>query len=448
VTTAPITLDALGASPDGAEILDEVQGHLGRFVVYPSTHGLVAATLWVAHAHALDCWESTPRLAHLSPEPGSGKSRALEVIASLVPAPMHAVNATPAALFRAVSDLEARPTILFDEIDTVFGPHAKENEAVRGFLNAGHRRGADAYRCVGEGTRQKVTAFPAFCAVALAGLNDLPDTIATRSVIIRMRRRAEHERVSPYRARVNEGQGHEIRDRLAGWVATVTDSLADAWPTMPPGVEDRPADVWEPLLAIADAAGGSWPDVAREACIALTTEGTEREPSLGVRLLSDLRAIWQEDGDPLAMHTETMLERLHSVDEGPWADLRGKPLDARYLAKLLNRYDVRREQVNVAGKSAKGYRRDPLFDAWARYLPREEAPPPPCRMGNEGNPGNPDGDALTEAATDVTDVTDVTHVPGRGEGSGTGPCVRCGTSTHRYGDGASGPLCQDCRTAA
>lgn len=439
--TAPITLDALADAPDGAAILDEVQGHLGRFVVYPSTHGLVAATLWVAHAHALDCWESTPRLAHLSPEPGSGKSRALEVIADLVPAPMHAVNATPAALFRAVSDLEARPTILFDEIDTVFGPKAKENEEVRGFLNAGHRRGADAYRCVGEGTRQKVMAFPAFCAVALAGLNDLPDTIATRSVIVRMRRRAEHERVSPYRARLHEREGHAIRDRLAAWVPGVADALTAAFPEMPPGVVDRPADVWEPLLAIADAAGGRWPDVARAACVALTTEGTEREPSLGVRLLSDLRAIWQEDGDPQAMHTETMLERLHVVDEGPWADLRGKPLDARLLARYLKRYDVRREQVNVSGKSAKGYRRDALFDAWARYLPREQAPTPPGGMGNEGNPGNREINAPTKATTDVTHVT---HAPDGGEQCGMGPCVLCGTSTHRYGDGATGPLCRSC----
>ena len=107
--------------------------------------------------------------------------------------PMHAVNCTPAALFRSVSDLEHRPTILFDEIDTIFGPKAKDNEEIRGFLNAGNRRSGVAYRCVGLGSVQRVVEFPAFAAVALAGLHDVPDTIASRSIVVRMRRRGPGE---------------------------------------------------------------------------------------------------------------------------------------------------------------------------------------------------------------------------------------------------------------
>ena len=45
--------------------------------------------------------------------------------------------------------------------------------------------------------------------------------------------------------------------------------MAAARPDMPLGIEDRNADVWEPLLAIAEAAGGDWPQRAREAAIAL-----------------------------------------------------------------------------------------------------------------------------------------------------------------------------------
>lgn len=178
------------------QVLQQVEAYLRRFVWFPSDHARVAATLWVAHTYLIDDFESTPRLALLSPEPGSGKTRALEVIGSLVRYPMHAINCTPAALFRSVADLDNRPTILFDEIDTVFGPKARDNEEVRGFLNAGHRRSGVAYRCVGMGTAQKVMAFPSFCAVALAGLNDIPDTIASRAIIIRMRRRGPGENSS------------------------------------------------------------------------------------------------------------------------------------------------------------------------------------------------------------------------------------------------------------
>ncbi|WP_292215994.1 hypothetical protein [Mesorhizobium sp.] len=178
-----------------ADLLDEVYAFTGRFVAYPSEDAHVAHVLWIAHAHMMAAWESTPRIAFLSPEPGSGKTRALEISELLVPRPVEAVNVTPAYLFRKVADEAGAPTILFDEIDTVFGPRAKDNEEIRGLLNAGHRRGAVAGRCVVRGKIVETEEIPAYCAVALAGLGDLPDTILTRSVIIRMRRRSPEETV-------------------------------------------------------------------------------------------------------------------------------------------------------------------------------------------------------------------------------------------------------------
>jgi hypothetical protein len=115
-------------SIDGAELLDEVLAFLRRFVAHPSIEELVAHTLWIAHTHAMDVWDSTPRLAFLSPEPGSGKTRALETSELLVPNPVEAINVTPAYLFRKVAPPDGRPTILFDEADTVFGPKAGDHE--------------------------------------------------------------------------------------------------------------------------------------------------------------------------------------------------------------------------------------------------------------------------------------------------------------------------------
>lgn len=184
-----------------AELLNDIREFLARFVVYPSRYELTAHALWIAHAWLMDCWESTPRIAFLSPEPSSGKSRALEVTEPLVPRPVHSVNTSPAYLFRKVSDPAGRPTILYDEIDTVFGPKAKDNEDIRGMLNAGHRKGATAGRCVVRGKEVFTEELPAYCAVALAGLDDLPDTIMTRSVVVRMRRRAGDEQIEPWRPR-------------------------------------------------------------------------------------------------------------------------------------------------------------------------------------------------------------------------------------------------------
>ena len=202
----------------GSMLLDVVHAFLGRFVAYPSEHGHVAHTLWIAHTHLMDAWESTPRIAFLSPEPGSGKTRALEVSELLVPRPVEAVNTTPAYLFRKVSDHDGLPTILYDEIDTVFGPKAKDNEEIRGLLNAGHRRGAMAGRCVVNGKTIETEELPAFCAVALAGLGGLPDTILSRSVIVEDATPSTDERdraVPPPRAAADEG--HALRDALAEW---------------------------------------------------------------------------------------------------------------------------------------------------------------------------------------------------------------------------------------
>lgn len=348
-----------------ADLLDRVHGYCARFIAYPVSHAAIAHVLWIAHAHAMDAWESTPRIAFLSPEPGSGKTRALEITENLVPRPVEAVNVTPAYLFRKVADEAGRPTILFDEIDTVFGPKAKDNEEIRGLLNAGHRQGAVAGRCVVRGKQIETEEIPAYCAVALAGLDDLPDTIRTRSVLIRMRRRAPDEQVEPYRRRLHSPAGQELRDELAAWALDAEKILIRARPDMPEGIVDRDADVWEPLLAIADMAGGDWPRLARVAAVALVALSRAATPSLGIRLLSDLRDVF---GDREQVPTVEILEGLHRIDEAPWADLRGKPLDDRGLARYLKKYEVKSTTIRTSTGTPKGYRRVDLHDAWQRYL--------------------------------------------------------------------------------
>jgi hypothetical protein len=402
--------------------LDDVETFLSRFVVYPSEHALIAHTLWIAHTWFMDEWDSTPRIAFLSPEPGSGKSRALEVTEPLVPRALHAVNASPAALFRRVSDEDGRPTILFDEIDTVFGPKAKDNEDVRGMLNAGHRKGATALRCVLRGKTVDTEELPAYCAVALAGLDDLPDTIMTRSVVVRMRRRSPSERVEPWRMRINGPEGEELRDRLREW--SDLNRHAVSWPELPAGIEDRNADVWEALLAVADLAGDDWPERARRSAVTLVTQSSDRAGSLGVTLLRDLRAIF--DGvDKLP--TETILEQLREIDESPWADIRGKALDARSLARRLGKYGVRPKLLRVGESVFRGYDADDLADPWSRYVthkPSMENFPTPLEIEESARPPS------EERVTSVTPQQIAMQLGGR--------CTDCG-----FDHDAQGPLADE-----
>ncbi len=270
---------------DGAALLEDVYAFLGRFVVYPSDHARIAHTLWIAHTQSWTLGNRHRASRSCRPEPASGKTRALEVSVLLVPLPVEAINVTPAYLFRKVGGEEGLPTILYDEIDTVFGPKAKDNEEVRALLNAGHRRGAVAGRCVVRGTTVETEEIPAYCAVALAGLGWLPETILTRSIIVQMRRRAPGERIQPFRRRLCLKEGNRLRDRLAGWGRAAVDHLTDNWPELPDGITDRDADVWEPIVALAELAGGDWPKWAREAATEMVKAGKDREPSLGIRLL-------------------------------------------------------------------------------------------------------------------------------------------------------------------
>jgi len=348
-----------------AKLLDDVAVYLSRFIAYPSSDCVIAHTLWIAHTHMMDAWDSTPRIAFLSPEPGSGKSRALEVTELLVPRPVEAVNVTPAYLFRKVGDPDGRPTILYDEIDTVFGPRARENEEIRGLLNAGHRKHSVAGRCVVRGKEVHTEEIPAYCAVALAGLGGLPDTILTRSIVVRMRRRAPGETIEPYRRRVNLKEAEALRNRLEVWAANTFEDIDGVYPDMPEEIVDRDADVWEALIAIADAAGGNWPDKARVSAVSLVSLTKESTPSLGILLLKDLRRVF---GTLENIFTDEILKLLHELDEAPWGDLRGKPLDSRGLANRLRPYGIHSKQVRVGTATKKGYAREDLHDAWQRYL--------------------------------------------------------------------------------
>ena len=460
----PIGSTGAGVTTDGSKLLADVHQFLGRFVAYPSAHAHTAHTLWIAHTHAMEAWDSTPRIAFLSPEPGSGKTRALEVSEILTPNPVEAVNVTPAYLFRKVGAEEGAPTILYDEIDTVFGPKAKDNEEIRGLLNAGHRRGAVAGRCVVQGKTVVTEEIPAYCAVALAGLGWLPETLLSRSIVIRMRRRAPTETIEPYRRRDRIEEGHELRNRLTGWAVAKGKILYAARPAMPAGIEDRNADVWEALFAIADLAGGAWPKSAREAAVALIAAGREEEPSLGIRLLGDLRAVFTAYPDKEALATAVIIAGLVAMEEAPWSNLRqGKgdrerPLDARGLALRLRQYGIKRVTFRDGTGTPKGYRRVDLEDAWMRYLhpqadksetseTRETEPNlwgenVAHNLSDIGNNGNSSGNtAAAEArhvsdgvsnggnigngksavgSTDVSDVSDVSDLAGNGSGQPTG----------------------------
>jgi len=346
--------------------LDFVENYLRRFVAYPSEHALVACVLWAAHTYLVEVFDTTPRLACMSQEKESGKTRLLEVLAQIVRDSLLSMSASPAVIVRLID--QGTPTILFDEIDGVFGSaKAQETNAdLRSVLNGGYRRGAKVHRCVNRGNKVETEELNAFAPVAVAGLRQLPDTLASRSIIVRMKRRAPDEQVEPFRYRYHADEAKPIKQALEQWCAEHEAKLAGAEPSFPEGVEDRAADCWEPLLAIAELAGGDWPARGRAAALYLTRNASDETITSGVELLAHIREAF---GSEPYLATTVLLERLHGRDESPWLDIRGKALDSRGLALRLKGYGIKSKTVRIGESTPKGYDAADFADAWRRYLP-------------------------------------------------------------------------------
>ena len=213
----------------GDVLLDDVRAFIERFIAFPDEHCLTATTLWSVHAHMVEHFYTTPRLALLSPEPASGKTRVLEVLDLLVPAPMFAFNASAPTVYRKLNQQQI--TLLFDEVDTIWSSKGQDdNESLRALLNAGYKKGAVVPRCVGPS--HDVVDFAVYCAVALAGIGELPDTIMSRSIIIKMRRRGPTEKVEEFRPRRHDVIGHALRERLQEWSEGIGDDIGEAYPEL------------------------------------------------------------------------------------------------------------------------------------------------------------------------------------------------------------------------
>ncbi|MFH8990845.1 DUF3631 domain-containing protein [Streptomyces sp. NPDC017940] len=350
---------------------------VGKYVLLPSEEALTAVTLWVAATHIQTALQHAPRLAIVSPTKGCGKSRVLDVLHETVHQPMMTVNISTAVVYRVIG--KNPPTLLVDEADTIFGPKAGDKEDLRGLLNAGHQRNRPAWRI--SGPEHKPTPYPTFAMAALAGIGDLPHTIMDRAVVLRMQKRKTGEKVASFRLRDSVPELNVLRDKLAAWLGPLRSEADRLIPGMP--VEDRAADTWEPLVIIADLAGGHWPARARAACVAMTRHEAvqDEQSSLKTRLLRDIHRIFAENQNPEALSTQDLVAALIQDADAPWAEYGTKGLNAYHLGNLLRDFNIGSANYRFEkGRQAKAYMLNRFLDAWARNCPdlteatREPAP--------------------------------------------------------------------------
>jgi len=361
VDEAGITFEAVEPWDDPVEpakLLNEISDAVVRFIVC-TVETAIAVALWVAMTWFIAVVQVAPLAVITAPEKRCGKTLLLNLLGKLVARALMSSNITPAALYRAIE--KWKPTLLIDEVDAFL----KDNEELRGIINAGHTRdSAFTVRCVGDTHEPKI--FNIWGAKALSGIGDVAGTLMDRAVILRLRRKLPHEKVLRIR-NAEPDLFTNLRSKLARFAEDFSERVRQARPDLPAQLNDRAQDNWEPLLAIADVAGADWPEKARAAALKLSGE-SDAGKSVGVELLADIQEVLEiKRGDKI--FTADLITALVEDEEKPWATYnRGFPIKPRQISKRLAEYGISSNTIRIGLVTRKGYRREQFNEAFSRYL--------------------------------------------------------------------------------
>lgn len=345
----------------GETLVTDMETAIRKHVIL-NEHQALAVALWSMHAHAFEFADHSPRLQVSSPAKRCGKTTTMDIIAALVPKPLPTENVSVAALFRVIEKFQ--PTLLIDEADAFL----KDNEDMRGMLNAGHRCGGQVLRTVGEDFEPR--AFSVWAPVAIAGINRLPPTLEDRSITILLRRKTRGEEIE--RLRRKREHLTVLARRIARWVQDNHYALIDADPALPEKLGDREQDNWRPLIAIADAISADLGNRARTAATTIAEE--DKDDETAIMALEDVAAIFAAAQPNVeSIPSQIILDRLVAMEDKPWATWRhGKPMTHHSLSRLLKPFGVKPLQVRVSGnpKKVRSYMAEPVRAAAERYVER------------------------------------------------------------------------------
>jgi Protein of unknown function (DUF3631) len=366
---------------DGAKLLTALAQAIDSYIIM-EPHQRDAMVLWVVFTHAHDFFVFAPLLLVLSPTKRCGKTRLQEVLARLAPRPQTMSGVSAAALARLIE--EHRPTVLIDEYDAVTNGNGEMAESLRGLLNSSfNRSGASILKTVPvPGNGWEVRKFSTWAPVCVAGIGKVPETVADRSVIIRLGRKLRTQVVKRLRTR-DGGELRVLASKIVRFVADNEQRLRHDQPEVPTELNDRARDAWEPLIAIADIAGGDWLERAEKSAtmLAVIDEAEAVEDDARQTLLSDIRDIFlrefptdhsdHDDRFGPRLATKRLLEELHRLEErswGAWGRAQKAMTDVQ-LARLLKGYGIRSGSVRLEGGSTpKGYYLRSFKDPFERYL--------------------------------------------------------------------------------
>lgn len=348
------------ASVNMADVLNEIRTIFNRHAILPP-HADIAMSLWCVFSWFIEAVHFAPLLIIRAPESECGKTTVKDIVEMFVRRPLSSEGVTIAALFRVVE--QEMPTLLLDDCDSWL--LRDPNDERHSLINSGHKRGGKVLRCVGD--NHDLKAFSTYCAKVLAFIGKSKDTLHNRSIEVVLRRKMPGERIESMRG-IDRSSIDLIRSKLARLEIDCFAAVADARPSLPPGIDNRAADNWQQLLAIADIAGSEWAELARKAALALNKD---KEPiiSTGAELLADIKQIFENKGTN-KIRTADLVQALCDDTEAGWQTYNhGRPISPRQVAKRLAEYAIRPKTIRFGySDTPKGYELDQFQDAFARYL--------------------------------------------------------------------------------
>ena len=348
---------------DGDDLLSNIARTIRQYVVLSKMQA-DAIALWVVMTWVHDRLEVAPFMNVTSAVKRSGKSTLADVLGALVYRPLATSGRiTAAPLFRLIE--RDGPTLILDEADTFM----RDDPELAGIINGSQRRSA-AYVIRCEGDKFEPVRFSTWSPKAILGIGNLPDTVTDRSIVINLERKSAGEQITLWRHR-DRAAISELQSKIARWVEDRRGAIISNLPAVafPSGLDDRQQDSWEPLIAIAEAASGDWPERAQHACTGLCASSDDKE-SVKELLLADLSTLFEVKGNPDALETVDILAYLNNRDDRPWPEWSpGKEMSARALASQLRSFKIAPATVRIsADRTAKGYKREAFLEAWSRYV--------------------------------------------------------------------------------
>lgn len=370
--------EAWPESVSGEAILDQIESICSTYVFLPKGAS-TAIALWVVHTYAYEAAEHFPVLSVVSPEKRCGKTTLLRVLKGLVRQAVMASHFSVSVIYRLIDAF--RPTLLIDETDTYF-EGARE---LIGILNAGHLRGGQVALSEKVGNTWAPIVLAVWGPKAIAKIGFLPPTLLDRSITIHLHRRPAHAAAQARWESPLEDDLADLRKKIVRWTADHLSELTSADPSLPKQLNDRAADNWRPLIAIADVVGSRWGQKARDAALVLSEEDAD-DLTMAEMALEDFRTIIEKMPEK-RISSQDLVAAMLALSERPWPNYQGRSrgMSAIDLAALLKNYGIASTKIRFGGHPLQGYKVDSqVQDMFDRYTkPDSELPEHPEPNGGE-----------------------------------------------------------------